>query len=673
MATEARWPALVLFVAGLVSTSSASAQAPATAGPPPIDAFTRWDEFGDIKISPDGEFVAISTGKYGRSSIVFVDLKNKKLVSGVRAPEPLEMYDFFWASPTRLIYQIAERYPGRATPGFTGEIFAINRDGGSHEQIYGYRAGQKQLGTRLKVREASYAHPEIVSPLREDRDHILITEQPWKQNGMYWAPNWDAKPRITRLNVYSGDKRELDVAPLRSAAVLVDQKDRVRFAIGLNDAFRLAVSWKPQPDSPWTEFELPGFREEGIQPRRFSADNNSVLFTGVREGESLASLYRLDLQTRAVEKVHAFEDADVTGVIADFADRETVGVRGYGARAQYHWLNAEDPAAKLHAALQRAFKDQRVMITSASDDGLFAIVHVSSDVNPGDYYLFDTKTLRADYLRAARVWVDPRTMRPRIPFELAARDGLKLQGYITAPDGSGPHPLVVLPHGGPHGLRDYWEFDWEAQLLASRGYAVLQLNFRGSGGYGMDFETAGYRQWGLSMQDDLTDATKWAIEQKIAIPDRICIFGGSYGGYAALMGVAREPDLYRCAIGYAGVYDLELMLSSADIPSSRSGQAYLARTVGDDITDLRARSPVHQAARIKAPVLLIHGAKDWRADYEQATRMKEALQKHNKPLEWVAVSREGHGVHDEATRKEVYERILAFLGKHLKGENVAAR
>ena len=647
---------------------SAVADTPPPSGPLPIEAFTRWDEFGTIKISPDGEFIAISTGKRGRSVIAFIDLKNKKLLSGVRAPDPLEIYDFDWVSPTRLIYQIAERYPSSTRPVVTGELFAINRDGSAHQQIYGYRAGEKQLGTRLKVRESTYADPEIVSLMRNDRDNIIITEQPWKQNGMYWAMNWDAKPRITKLNVYSGDKHDLGSAPLRAASVLVDQADRVRFAVGLNDQFRLAVSWKPQPDAAWAEFELSGFREEGIEPQRFSGDNNTVLFTGVREGESLAALYSLDLQTRAVQKVHAFDGVEVTGVVADFADKETIGVRGYGDREQYHWLAPDDPAAKLHAALQRAFKDQNVWITSATDDGHLAIVFVSSDVNTGDYYLFDTKTMRADFLRATRVWIDPRQMRPRKPIELAARDGLKLHGYLTQPAGEGPHPLVVLPHGGPHGIRDYWEFDWEAQLLASRGYAVLQLNFRGSGGYGMEFQSAGYRQWGASMQDDLTDATRWAIDQKITEPNRICIFGGSYGGYAALMGAAREPDLYRCVVGYAGVYDLELMLSSADVPDSRSGRAYLSKALGDDLADLRARSPVNHAQHIKAPVLLVHGAKDWRADYEQATRMKDALEKHKKSFEWIPLSREGHGVYDEETRREVYERILAFLDKHLGKE-----
>lgn len=657
----------------IVHGDLAIANAPPPSAPLQVDTFTRFDEFGGLKISPDGEVVAMLMGKHGREVIAFFDLKNKKLMSGVRAPERLLIYDFDWVSPTRVIYRIGEYQTGRETPSYTGEIFGINRDGTSHKMIYGYRAGEQQVGTKLKVREASYAHPEVISALRNDPDHILITEQPWKLLGNVWRVNYDAKPRITRLHVFSGDKRELGVAPLRDASVLVDQNDQVRFAVGLNDSFKFAVSWRPQPDAEWTEFELPGFREESIEPQRFSGDNSTVLFTGVREGESLAALYRLNLQTQSVEKVHAFDGVEVSSVISDFAGREVIGVKGFGARTQYHWLNPSDPAAKLRAALLRAFPGQDVSITSTSEDGHYAIAFVDSDVNTGEYYLFGTKTMRADFLRATREWIDPRQMWPREPIEVVARDGLKLHGYLTRPAGEGPHPLVVLPHGGPHGVRDYWEFDWEAQLLANRGYAVLQVNVRGSGGYGMDFQAAGYRQWGASMQDDLTDATRWAIDQKIAHAGRICIVGGSYGGYAALMGVAREPDLFRCAIGHAGVYDLELMHTSGDVPDTRSGRAYLEKALGNDAADLRARSPVHWAKDIKAPVLLIHGTKDWRADYEQSTRMKEALEKNGKQVEWLSLAREGHGVYDESTRKEMYERILAFLDKHLKAESVAAR
>lgn len=225
--------------------------------------------------------------------------------------------------------------------------------------------------------------------------------------------------------------------------------------------------------------------------------------------------------------------------------------------------------------------------------------------------------------------------------------------------------MVVLPHGGPHGIRDWWEFDPEVQLLANRGYTVLQVNFRGSGGYGTDFERAGYGEWGAKMQDDLTDATRWAIEQKIAPADRICIYGASYGGFAALMGAAREPDLYRCAIGYSGVYDLELLHESGD-PDVPADVAYLDRALGTDAAKRRAQSPVYNAQSIKAPVLLIHGSADRTAELEHAKRMRAALENNRKKVEWLALRGEGHGAYDEDTRREVYERILQFLDANLR-------
>jgi dipeptidyl aminopeptidase/acylaminoacyl peptidase len=650
----------------LLQCGLALSEPPASPQLLPLESFTRYDEFGAIKISPDGEFVALSLGKYGRSAVAFIDLKTKQIISGVRAPEPFEIDDFDWVSPTRLIYRIAERQPDMMQPVPTGEIFAIDRDGRKHKQLYGYRAGEDTTGTHLRKREASYASAELVSILKDDEQNILLAEYPWRLQANYWRHDPDAMTRVVSLNVYSAMKRSLGTAPLREATLLADATDQVRFALGQNDQYKLAVSWKPDPGGPWTAFELQGFREESIEPQRFSTDNHSVFFIAVREEEALPALYRLDLQSKTVEKIHGFADVGVGGIISDFADREVIGVYSAGERRSYHWLQEKHPAAQLYAALLRAFPEQAVRITSTTQDGSRAIVFVSSDTNPGDYYLFDTKTRKADFLRATRVWIDPQLMRPKQPIEVTARDGLKLHGYLTRPAGEGPSPLIVLPHGGPHGYYDTWAFDSEAQLFASRGYAVLQLNFRGSGGYGIEFQAAGYRQWGARMQDDLTDATHWAIEQKITEADRICIFGASYGGYAALMGAVREPDLYRCAVGYAGIYDLELMLTSADIPDSRSGRAYLHKALGTDVADLRSRSPAYNAERIQVPVLLIHGKEDWRADYEQAKRMKSALEKSSKPVELMTLSREGHGAYDEQTRKQVYERILAFLDQHLK-------
>ena len=659
---------LSLFL-GAVVCANVLAQTPAAvppAGPIPLEHFTRFDEFSGLKISPDGEFIALRTGKYGRSALLFIDLKNKKIVSGVRAPEDGEIDEYYWISPTRLIYMLAQRQSGRIRPTPTGEIFAINRDGGSNRQLYGYRAEESTLDTHLPTRKASYATPELLSSLKKDADNILIAEYPWRNVGNVWQYNADAKPLISRLNVFSGKKQQLEMAPLSGAQLLLDYEDNVRFAYGANEHQKVAVSWKPEPGGDWTSFELEGFRDETVTPRRFSADNRSVFLTGVREGETFDALYRLDLQTKAIEQVYAFEDGSVGGVITDFADREIVGVTGYSDHHTDHWLLNDNSAAQTYQALQRAFPKQRVNVTSNTDDGRLAIVFVDSDVSPGDYYLFDTVSRRAEFLRSGRIWIEPKQMRPKEPITVKARDGLQLHGYVTRPAGDGPHAMVVMPHGGPYGVRDSWEFEPEVQLLANRGYAVLQINFRGSGGYSMDFQRAGYREWGGKMQDDLTDATRWAIEQKIAPADRICIYGVSYGGYAALMGAVREPDLYRCAIGYAGVYDLELLFESGDIPDSNWGLAYLQRTLGNDVANLRAHSPVHNAQSIKAPVLLIHGKVDGRAEYVHAQRMRVALEKNQKRFEFLALGREGHGIYDEESRREIYERILQFLDTNLR-------
>jgi len=590
-----------------------------------------------------------------------------KRIGGVRATGRDELWRFDWVSPTRAIFSLAERHFGRARPSATGEIFAIDRDGSRRELIYGYRAGDSRTGTRLYTREDSKATGELLSRLKDDDEHILITEYPWRQQGRFLVQDFDAHPRVARLNVYDGDKQPLHGVPLASADVLVDREDRVRFGIGLIESGELGVVWKPEPGADWERFEVPGFRDYSVVPRAFSSDNRSVFLTGVAEGESLEALYRLDLAGGTPERLFQHDEADIEAVVTDLAESEVVGVRVHADKPEYHWLDPNHPAAVLHRMLEKAFSGKAFEIASTTDDGRLALVFVYSDVNPGDYYLFDTEAKNAEFLYGARSWVDPRQMRPKEPIVVESRDGLELHGYLTRPqDDAGPHPLVVLPHGGPYGVRDRWEFDWEVQLLASRGYAVLQVNFRGSEGYGIDFADAGIREWGGTMQDDLTDATRWAIDEGIAREGNVCIFGSSYGGYAALMGAAREPDLYACAIGHAGIYDLALMFETGDIPTWRIGRRYLERVLGGDEELLRERSPAQRAERIKAAVMLIHGKDDERADYKQAKRMKEALEAADKPFVWRALGDEGHGIYDEKTREEVYTEILGFLDEHLE-------
>jgi dipeptidyl aminopeptidase/acylaminoacyl peptidase len=634
--------------------------------PLPIEQFTRYDENNTPKLSPDGNQIAYLTGKYGHATLAVIDTKERKLVGGVKCPDGFEIADFVWKSNARIVYQLAQRQPGMLQPVLTGEIEAINVDGKSQSFIYGFRAGEMQTGTNIKVKKASYASAEVISPLLADDKHILIAEYPWREGINFWYFDRDAKPTVVKLDVFTGKKRELGQVPLANAAVLVDANEDARFAVGADKDSNLTVSWKPDANAPWQAFALPDFREDALVPRLFSEDNQSVYLTGVRKNESVSALYKLDLNSREVTKVYGVAGADIASLVTDLKGRRIVGVVTDIDKPKLHWLDETDGATRIQRSLSKAFPEQLVTVVSTSQDGVRAIVFVHSDVNPGDYYLFDTQAKNASHLFSASRWIAPEQMRGKEPFVVKARDGVELHGYLTRPGKAGPNPMVVLPHGGPHGVRDRWDYDWEVQLLANRGYAVLQLNFRGSDGFGMDFRSSGYREWGGKMQDDLTDATRWAIDNKHADAERICIFGASFGGYAALMGAVREPKLYRCAVGYAGVYDLEMMLSSGDVPRSRSGRAYLDQALGKDTTQLRSRSPAFNAAQIQVPILLIHGKEDFRADFKQAKSMKAALEANKKEFEWMALSREGHGVYDEETRREVYERVLKFLDRNLQ-------
>jgi dipeptidyl aminopeptidase/acylaminoacyl peptidase len=280
--------------------------------------------------------------------------------------------------------------------------------------------------------------------------------------------------------------------------------------------------------------------------------------------------------------------------------------------------------------------------------------------------MFNVETNQLSQIASVMPGIDTTQMRPMEPYKLKVRDGTEMYAYLTRPDDSdGPFPMIVLPHGGPHGVRDYWSFNPEVQMLASRGYAVLQVNYRGSGGYGRNFLYTGYGKWGTIMQDDLTDATHWAINSGIADKERVCIYGGSYGGYAAMMGVVREPDLYQCAIAYVGVYDLELMFKKGDIPTRESGITFLKQAVGEDKEDLRARSPLHNLEKLKAPVFIVHGGMDHRVDVEHAYRLRDRMDELGKPYEWLLKPKEGHGFYRPENRLELYERMLTFLDKYI--------
>ncbi|HCR32188.1 MAG TPA: peptidase S9, partial [Stenotrophomonas sp.] len=352
--------------------------------------------------------------------------------------------------------------------------------------------------------------------------------------------------------------------------------------------------------------------------------------------------------------------------------RVPVGALYLGDTTRSRFFDETSADARLYHSLEAAFK-QPVYITSSTRDGKKVLVETWTGNDPGSFYVFDTVAKSAQHLISRSEWLDVDKTAPVRAVSLKARDGLPLHGFLTLPHGSDGRnlPMVVLPHGGPYDIFDSGRYDMESQMLADAGYAVLQVNYRGSGNYGRAHTQAGARQWGGAMQDDVTDATRWAVAQGIANKDRICIYGASYGAYSAMMGAAREPGMYKCAAGYVGVYDLPMMFTRGDIQNRGSGMTYLRDWLGDP-AKLGAASPVTLAGQIKVPVFLAAGGEDKRAPIEHTKRLEAALKKAGTPVESLYYSTEGHGFYRPEHEREYYSRLLAFLSNSLGGAQASA-
>lgn len=335
-------------------------------------------------------------------------------------------------------------------------------------------------------------------------------------------------------------------------------------------------------------------------------------------------------------------------------------------KPRYHYAEADSKIKAAHQKLVKAFGGQYIDIVSMTDGGEELMVRVSSDTNPGEYYVFNTDTNQAEFVWASSSWIDPRQMRPMLVDEVETDDGYRLPVLLTLPDGESPAPLIIHPHGGPHRVADHWGFNPDVQLLANHGYAVLQVNFRGSGDFGADFESAGYGEWGGKMIDDIATATRWAMEHPQIDGARICAYGASYGAYAAYMLAVREPELLKCTAGYGGVYDLKFMFTKGDIRRNWGGRGYLERVLGTDDARLNEFSPVNHADSIEAETLLIHGVEDNRVPIAHAKAMRRALAAEGNEPGWIQLDQSGHGAGSVENRIELYEGLLAFLDDNLK-------
>ena len=576
------------------------------------------------------------------------------------------LYTFFWKGNDRLVFE--------ADVAGNESMFIGSTD----------LSGKKVLRLAESQRLEDYlvgTAARIIDPLSMDDNHVAVEA--------FFVDNVDDA-------LYLGGSRSLATINVRNKgrSQLLELKESDRpydYVLDHAGALRIMgkvvgkdLVWLHRRDNgsmfrEFARFPFHGYAETW-EPLKFAADN-VTLWIIARDEYDRGALYAFNTRTMTRGPAlfvppegeigdHLGRDERgriaASGLIVAADGMSLDGVAYEGERLHHHWFN---PArAALQASLEAVFKGCDVRITSTSEDGQVALVHVTYDREPGTYFLLDRKAGSLTEFKRMRN-IDATQLQPMESITYTARDGLLIHGYLTRPpDSKGKRvPLIIHPHGGPFGIRDYWGYDGEVQFLVSRGYAVLQPNYRGSGGYGRSFIDQGRSQWGRAMQDDLTDAVKWAIDQGIADPRRIAIYGASYGGYAALAGVTLTPDLYCCAVNYVGPTDLNITFKNrGDDAFLQAGEfSYQEAWVGPTAEYRAQTSPVNLAQHIEVPILNAYGVKDPRVKLDHWSRFEPELKRFGKTYEVIEEPRQGHGFRDERASIRFYTALEEFFARYL--------
>jgi dipeptidyl aminopeptidase/acylaminoacyl peptidase len=651
----------------ILAAAAAAQTAPATvAGKAPTVAdFVRKSRFESAKISPDGTHIAVTFWRDDVIGLGIVDTRKLKLAGTVWFSHGTHVVDYEWVSDQRVVMALGKSEGMLDQPRLTGELYGMNADGSQQTYLYGYQ-GDTAMGTHTGVATRERGFAEIVAPLTDEPDVALISTRPWGN-----STQLESGLTLWKLDTRSGRKRRAGyVATSRNAgnskpaAVAANARGEARYALVYGDNGGVIEKRRASSGGDWETVET--HRPDVAVHLLGLSDDGGKAYLRIEEDGRRLCTHERDIASGVRNTLSCAPTQDAGDAEKDVDGRPLIKHQWEAGRRAPEVVG-DGPKAQAYRMLFNAFPGQWVTITSHAKDGRRFIAQVRSDRNPGDYYLFDLDRKNADYLFSAMDWIELEQMVSVTPVDIKARDGLALHGYVTSRNGLKPEkrPMVVVVHGGPHGVHDTWKWDAWPQYLASLGYAVLQVNYRGSAGYGQAFQSAGYRNWGTAMQDDLTDAVRWAIAAGVADPARVCIMGASYGGYAAVMSPLREPALYRCAIEFAGVVDLVTQASDSDMGDTGFGRQYLSRVLGTSDADLQAHSPVRYLDKLQVPILIAHGTEDERVPFSQAKQLRAELDRLHKPYEWMPFDGEEHGFYVDANHEKFLLAVKAFLEKHV--------
>lgn len=616
-----------------------------------------------FRLSPDGENISYLAPYESRMNIFVLSADGGEPVR-LTSETDRSIMAYAWVNNERIVYL-------KDTGGDENyQLYGVKKDGSDFKD---YTANPKVM-------------VQIADLLKGNDEEILIAMN--ERNPQVFD--------IYRLNVNTGEKTLVCENPGNIQGWMMDHNGVVRVAYTIEDGVNTSILYRENENEEFRNVLTTNYKDE-VSFKSFDPENKYVYAT-TNIGRDKAALVLMDPSTcEEIEVLYENPKYDVDDIVysdIDYKLQAATCVAHQGT--EYHFFDKEYETT--HNVIKDVLRSQNFefVITDWDKNENTAVVCAYSDRNPGTYYLFEKNVARNQTCRAGggeglqyfssregrrydltkiadcKPWIKPEKMCSMVPVEYTSRDGLNIEAYLTLPNGmtidSAKNLSVVInPHGGPW-ARDIWEYNPEVQFLASKGYAVLQMNFRGSTGYGRNHKELSYKQWGQNMQNDITDGVNWLIEKGIADPKRIAIYGGSYGGYATLRGITKDPDLYACAIDYVGVSNLFTFMEAFP-PYWKPLLQMMYDMVGDPVKDkemLTDNSPIFLVDRIKTPLFVAQGANDPRVNKSESDQMVEALRARDVDVDYMVKDNEGHGFANEENRFEFYEAMEAFLAKYLK-------
>jgi dipeptidyl aminopeptidase/acylaminoacyl peptidase len=656
----------VFALALLCATPPGLAEVAATL--PSIESFFENQTFGGASLSPSARYLAARIGGPGKHDfLVVIDLEtNQSKV--IAAFKDADVDRFRWVNDERLVYNLTEKDVGQGDLRYAPGLFAVNRDGSGYIQLA--QRERYLLEDRL---------PGGVHRLLPWNTYLLEVQGPPESEYIYvQSPEYNnvhelRDVNLLRLNTLTG-KATVVPRPGQVRYWRLDHKGEPRLAVALEDR-KSTVHYRDPGSGTWriiASYSAYTDDQGYMRPLGFDADGTLYVVAYGNGDTTAVHTFNTTTGKLSPEPLIVTRGYDFDGALIS-RQNKVLGVRYTTDATATVWF---DPGMKeLQEKVDKVLPATVNLLSVAhNSNASWVLVRAYSDVVPVTYFLYNSQTGVLNKVGESRPHIDSKQMGHQEFVRYKARDGLDIPALLTLPRGAtGKNlPMVVLVHGGPWVRGESWGWNAQAQFLASRGYAVLEPEFRGSQGFGLKHFSAGFKQWGLAMQNDLADGVRWAIGKGIVDPKRVCIAGASYGGYATLMGLVNDPDLYKCGIDWAGVTDINLMYNDTWYARSDFTEDYkkygMPELVGDQVKDaaqLKATSPIMQAARIRQPLLLAYGGADQRVPIFHGKKFYDAVKDTNKNVEWIEYSEEGHGWYLEKNNIDFWGRVEKFLDKQI--------